>query len=53
VVPHAGELGADRLIGVFAYVHRMSQQVVDNYEEERERWLETRNSLRALRVEKC
>src|SRR3984885_15105940 len=30
----------------------MSQQVVDKYEEERERWLETRNSLRALRIEK-
>jgi DNA-binding PucR family transcriptional regulator len=28
----------------------MSQQVVEVYEEERERWLETRNSMRALRV---
>ena len=28
----------------------MSQQVVEIYEEERERWVETRNSLRALRV---
>jgi DNA-binding PucR family transcriptional regulator len=35
---------------LFAYVDWMSQQVVEVYEEERERWLETRNSLRALRV---
>jgi DNA-binding PucR family transcriptional regulator len=28
----------------------MSQQVVEVYEEERERWLENQNSLRALRV---
>jgi hypothetical protein len=28
----------------------MSQQVVEVYEEERDRWLETRNSVRALRV---
>jgi hypothetical protein len=28
----------------------MSQQVVEVYEDERERWLETRNSVRALRV---
>ncbi|MBO0864155.1 MAG: helix-turn-helix domain-containing protein [Mycobacterium sp.] len=35
---------------LFAYVDWMSQQVVEAYEEERERWLETRNSMRALRV---
>jgi DNA-binding PucR family transcriptional regulator len=35
---------------LFAYVDWMSQQVVEVYEEERERWLETRNSMRALRV---
>ena len=35
---------------LFAYVDWMSQQVVEVYEEERERWLETRNSVRALRV---
>ena len=35
---------------MFLYVDRMSQQVVEVYEEERERWLETRNSMRALRV---
>jgi DNA-binding PucR family transcriptional regulator len=35
---------------LFAYVDWMSQQVVEVYEEERDRWMETRNSLRALRV---
>jgi DNA-binding PucR family transcriptional regulator len=35
---------------MFAYIDWMSQQVVEVYEEERERWLETQNSLRALRV---
>ena len=35
---------------LFAYVDWMSQQIVEVYEEERERWLETRNSMRALRV---
>ncbi|HZA10559.1 MAG TPA: PucR family transcriptional regulator, partial [Mycobacterium sp.] len=35
---------------MFAYIDWMSQQVVEVYEEERERWLENQNSLRALRV---
>jgi DNA-binding PucR family transcriptional regulator len=35
---------------LFAYVDWMSQQVIEVYEEERERWLETRNSMRAVRV---
>jgi hypothetical protein len=35
---------------LFAYVDWMSQQVAEVYEEEHERWLETRNSMRALRV---
>jgi DNA-binding PucR family transcriptional regulator len=35
---------------LFAYVDWMSQQVAEVYEEERERWLEARNSQRALRV---
>jgi hypothetical protein len=35
---------------MFEYIDRMSQQVVEVYEEERERWLENQNSLRALRV---
>ena len=35
---------------MFGYIDWMSQQVVAVYEDERERWLETQNSLRALRV---
>jgi hypothetical protein len=35
---------------LFDYIDWMSQQVVEVYEEERERWLENQNSLRALRV---
>src|SRR6201998_552191 len=35
---------------LFAYVEWMSKQIVEVYEEERERWLETRNSMRAVRV---
>jgi PucR C-terminal helix-turn-helix domain/GGDEF-like domain len=35
---------------LFGYIDWMSQQVVAVYEEERERWLENQNSLRALRV---
>jgi DNA-binding PucR family transcriptional regulator len=35
---------------MFGYIDWMSQQVVAVYEEERERWLENQNSLRALRV---
>jgi DNA-binding PucR family transcriptional regulator len=35
---------------LFEYIDWMSQQVVVIYEEERERWLENQNSLRALRV---
>lgn len=35
---------------LFAYVDRISQQVIDVYEEEHERWLESQNSVRALRV---
>ena len=35
---------------MFAYIDWMSQQVVEAYEYERERWLEHQNSLRALRV---
>jgi DNA-binding PucR family transcriptional regulator len=36
---------------LFAYVEWMSQQIVEVYEDERERWLETRNSTRAVRVQ--
>jgi PucR C-terminal helix-turn-helix domain/GGDEF-like domain len=35
---------------MFEYIDWMSQQVVAVYEEERERWLENQNSLRALRI---
>jgi len=51
VSPHARVTIVERMTEtLFAYVDWMSQQVVEVYEEERERWLETRNSLRALRV---
>lgn len=35
---------------LFDYIDWISQQVVEAYEVERERWLENQNSLRALRV---
>jgi DNA-binding PucR family transcriptional regulator len=35
---------------LFQYVDRISQQVIDVYEEEHERWLENQNSIRVLRV---
>jgi DNA-binding PucR family transcriptional regulator len=35
---------------LFAYVDRISQQVIVAYEEERERWLEGQNSIRGVRV---
>jgi DNA-binding PucR family transcriptional regulator len=35
---------------MFEYIDWMSQQVVAVYEDERERWLENQNSLRALRI---
>jgi hypothetical protein len=51
VPPHARVIIVETITEtLFAYVDWMSQQVVEVYEEERERWLETRNSLRALRV---
>nr|WP_244187649.1 helix-turn-helix domain-containing protein [Mycobacterium gastri] len=34
----------------FEYIDRISQLVVETYQDERERWVENRNSLRALRV---
>ena len=40
------EIGAT----LFGYIDWISQQVVTVYEEERERWLETQNSVRAVRV---
>ena len=51
VSPNARVMIIERITEtLFAYVDWMSQQVVEVYEEERERWLETRNSMRALRV---
>ncbi|HEY1442653.1 MAG TPA: helix-turn-helix domain-containing protein [Mycobacterium sp.] len=35
---------------LFEYIDRISQQVVAVYEEEHERWLETQNSIRAVKV---
>ncbi|MFL0178747.1 PucR family transcriptional regulator [Mycobacterium sp. SMC-15] len=35
---------------MFGYIDEMSQQVVAVYQVERERWLESRNAVRALRV---
>src|SRR6202453_1387342 len=35
---------------LFEYIDRIFQQVVVVYEDERERWLENQNSIRALRV---
>jgi GGDEF-like domain/PucR C-terminal helix-turn-helix domain len=35
---------------LFEYIDWISQQVVSVYEDERERWLENQNSLRAVRV---
>jgi DNA-binding PucR family transcriptional regulator len=35
---------------MFGYIDEMSQQVVAIYQAERERWLESRNAVRALRV---
>lgn len=36
---------------VSAYIDRVSQQVVDIYERERERWLANQSSIRAVRVQ--
>jgi DNA-binding PucR family transcriptional regulator len=51
VAPHARVAIVETITEtLFAYVDWMSQQVIEAYEEERERWLETQNSMRALRV---
>jgi hypothetical protein len=55
---HSIDIAPESRIGVveavsemlFAYVDWMSQQIIAIYQEERERWLESNNSLRALRV---
>jgi DNA-binding PucR family transcriptional regulator len=51
IAPQARIAVVDRITEtLFAYVEWMSQQIVEVYEEERERWLETRDSERAVRV---
>jgi DNA-binding PucR family transcriptional regulator len=51
VAPHARVAIVETITEtLFAYVDWMSQQAIEAYEEERERWLETQNSMRALRV---
>src|SRR6202163_2681513 len=54
----AAEIGAEQRLAMldaitatlFEYIDWISQQVVVVYEDERERWLENQNSIRALRV---
>lgn len=54
----AADLGAEERFAMleaitatlFGYIDWISQQVVVVYEDERERWLENQNSIRALRV---
>jgi len=54
----AADLGPDAELAVyesissvtFQYIDWISQQVTEAYETERERWLESRNSVRAVRV---
>jgi hypothetical protein len=60
VVGEIGNAGFDPRVGLavleritpvsFRYIDWISQQVVSVYEEERDRWLANRNSVRALRV---
>nr|WP_245718087.1 helix-turn-helix domain-containing protein [Nocardia miyunensis] len=55
---HAMDIPADERVTaieritatLFEYIDRITEQVVAIYDDERERWLENRNSLRALRV---
>ena len=49
--PRTGLAVLERMTAVtFRYVDSISQQVVVVYERERDRWLENRNSVRAVRV---
>jgi DNA-binding PucR family transcriptional regulator len=46
-----GVLASQRIVSVtFAYIDWISRRVVNAYEVERERWLENRNTIRAIRV---
>jgi DNA-binding PucR family transcriptional regulator len=40
----------DMTATLFEYIDMITQQVIVEYEDERERWLENQNSLRAMRV---
>ncbi|TNC21936.1 ABC transporter substrate-binding protein [Amycolatopsis alkalitolerans] len=45
-----GGMMSKALTGTFAFIDRVTQQVVSAYQEERDRWLLNRNALRAARV---
>ncbi|MEB4211806.1 PucR family transcriptional regulator [Mycobacterium sp. 94-17] len=51
-IPEPGRVAVIEAISaaIFDYIDWMSQQVVAVYEDERERWLESQNSLRGVRV---
>ncbi|WP_236796901.1 CdaR family transcriptional regulator [Amycolatopsis sp. GM8] len=45
-----GAMMGKALTGAFAFIDRVTQQVVSAYQEERDRWLLNRNAVRAARV---
>lgn len=45
-----GGMMAKALTGTFAFIDRVTQQVVSAYQEERDRWLLNRSAVRAARV---
>lgn len=45
-----GAMMEHALTGAFAFIDRVTQQVVSAYQEERERWLVNRSAVRAARV---
>lgn len=45
-----GEVGRRAMSVTFAFIDRVTQQVVSAYEEERDRWLLSRNAVRTARV---
>ncbi|MTD57352.1 ABC transporter substrate-binding protein [Amycolatopsis sp. RM579] len=45
-----GAMMSKALTGTFAFIDRVTQQVVSAYQEERDRWLLNRNAVRAARV---
>ncbi len=49
--PEVASLAAQRIVEItFAYIDWMSQRVVISYENERDRWLQNRNAVRAART---